>query len=640
MVNPTIKILLVEDNPGDVFLLQETLSEITVVQFNVVNVERLAEAQQRLQVDLFDVILLDLLLPDSAGLDTFTALHQQVPLIPIVVLTGMSDETLAMKAMQAGAQDYLVKGQVSGGDLLLRSIRYAIERKRVESTLQKREQELRSLTEHAPDIISRFDTDLKYLFINQAVEEPTGLSVEFFLGKTIRELGFPEAQVEEWENVLRSVFTTRERTSTELEYPSHTGLRYYQSRCVPEFGPDGAVESVLVMTRETTEQHRLEAQLLRAQRMESIGTLASGIAHDLNNILTPILAVAQLLPFKLPDLDEKNKRLLQILQDSSKRGGDLVKQILTFSRGLEGERSVLQVEQIVLEIEQIIRSTFPKFMNIQVLNHSPQGLWSVMADATQLHQVFMNLCVNARDAMPTEGTLTISVENKTLFEADVRNNVEAKLGNYVMLTIEDTGIGIPSHLIDRIFEPFFTTKGVGKGTGLGLSTTIGIIKHHGGFVTVSSELGQGTQFQIFLPAIVESIALPDQSPLYPTGQGELILVADDEAPIRETIRITLESYNYRVITAKDGVDAIATYHRHQPEISVVLMDVMMPSMDGFNAIQALYQLDPNCKIIVFSGTATRSSLPELSNVKGFLSKPYTTQKLLEVLHEVTSQTVT
>jgi two-component system, cell cycle sensor histidine kinase and response regulator CckA len=640
MVNPTIKILLVEDNPGDVFLLQETLSEITVVQFNVVNVERLAEAQQRLQVDLFDVILLDLLLPDSAGLDTFTTLHQQVPLIPIVVLTGMSDETLAMKAMQAGAQDYLIKGQVSGGDLLMRSIRYAIERKRVESTLQKREQELRSLTEHAPDIISRFDTDLKYLFINQAVEEPTGLSVEIFLGKTMREVGFPEAQVEQWESVLRSVFTTGEGISIELEYPSHSGLRYYQSRCVPEFGPDGAVESVLVMTRETTEQHRLEAQLLRAQRMESIGTLASGIAHDMNNILTPMLAVSQLLPLKIPNLDQRNQHLLKILEDSARRGSDLVKQILTFSRGLEGDRSVLQVEQILVEIEQIIRSTFPKFMGIQILNHAPQGLWPVMADATQLHQVFMNLCVNARDAMPTEGTLTISVENKTLFEADARNNVEAKPGNYVMLTIADTGIGIPPHFLDRIFEPFFTTKAVGKGTGLGLSTTLGIIKHHGGFVTVSSELGQGTQFQIFLPAIAESIVLPDQSPLYPTGQGELILVADDEAPIRETIRMTLESYNYRVITAKDGVDAIATYHRHQHEISAILMDVMMPSMDGFNAIQALYELNPNCKIIVFSGTATRSSLPERSNVKGFLSKPYTTQKLLEVLHDVTGQNVT
>ncbi len=635
MVNPTIKILLVEDNPGDVFLLQETLSEITVIEFNVVNVERLTEAQNRLQTDVFDVILLDLLLPDSAGLDTFTTLHRQVPLVPIVVLTGMNDETLAIKAMQAGAQDYLVKGQVSGGDLLMRSIRYAIERKRVESTLQKREQELRSLTEHAPDIISRFDTDFRYLFINQAVEEPTGLSVEVFLGKTIRELGFPETQVEQWEGILKSVFTTGNGTSIELEYPSRTGLRYYQSRCVPEFAPDGSVESVLVMTRDTTEQHRLETQLLRAQRMESIGTLASGIAHDMNNILTPMLAVSQLLPLKIPNLDPRNQHLLKILEESARRGSDLVKQILTFSRGLEGERSVVQLEQILMEIEQILRSTFPKFITLQILNDLPQGLWSVMADPTQLHQVFMNLCVNARDAMPMEGTLRISAENTTLSEADARNNVEAKPGNYVMLTIADTGIGIPPQVIDRIFEPFFTTKGVGQGTGLGLSTTIGIIKHHGGFVTVSSELGQGTQFQIFLPAIGESIALPAQSQGYPTGQGELILVADDEAPIRETLRITLESYNYRVMTANDGVDAIATYHRHQDEISAILMDVMMPSMDGYNAIQALYQLNPNCKIIVFSGTATRSSLPELSNIKGYLSKPYTTQKLLEVLNEVT-----
>lgn len=637
MIIQTIKILLVEDNPGDVFLLQETLSDITVVQFNVINVERLAEAKHKLQTETFDVILLDLLLPDSAGLDSFTTLHEQVPLIPIVVLTGMNDETLAMRAMQAGAQDYLVKGKVSGSDLLLRSIRYAIERKRVESTLQKREQELRSLTEHAPDIISRFDPDLRYLFINPAIEEPTGLSVEFFMGKTIHELGFPDAQVEQWETTLRTVFETREALSIDSEYPSTNGLRYYQSRCVPEFAQDGSVESVLVMTRDTTEQHQLESQLLRAQRMESIGTLASGIAHDMNNILTPMLAVSQLLPLKIPNLDQRNQNLLKILEDSARRGSDLVKQILTFSRGLEGERSPLQIEQLLTEIEQILTSTFPKSITIHVINQSPQGLWQVMADATQLHQVLMNLCVNARDAMPTQGTLTITAENRSLSEADARIAVEARSGDYVVITIADTGIGIPPQFIDRIFEPFFTTKEVGKGTGLGLSTTIGIIKHHGGFVTVSSALNKGTQFQVFLPAIVESILPTDQSPLYPPGAGELILVVDDEGPIRETLKITLESYNYRVITAQDGVDAIANYHIHQHDIRAILMDVMMPSMDGYNAIQALYQLNPKTKVIVFSGTATRSSLPELSNIKGFLPKPYSTQKLLATLHDVISQ---
>jgi two-component system, cell cycle sensor histidine kinase and response regulator CckA len=643
MTNQTIKILLVEDNPGDVLLLQETLSEISLITFVVVNVERLSAALKQLQTDVFDVILLDLALPDSQGLESFTKIYQQVPLTPIVVLTGMSDETTALKAMQAGAQDYLVKGRVSGGDLLMRSIRYAIERKRAEAVLQKRERELRTLTEHAPDIISRFDQDLKYLFINAAVEAPSGLTVEDFLGKTIRDLGVSPTQVDEWETSLKTVFTSGKPITIEAESPTQQGMRHYQSRCVPEFALDGSVESVLVMTRDTTEQKHLEAQLFRAQRMESLGTLASGIAHDMNNILTPILVVSQLLPLKIPNLDQQNQHLLKMLADSARRGGNLVKQILTFSRGLEGERSLVSIEPLLLEIEQILKSTFPKSISlifdpsIRPIRPNPPELphrWQVMADATQLHQVLMNLCVNARDAILDRGSVSISAENRLLDTTDERENLDAKPGAYVVVTIADTGIGIGPEDLDRIFEPFFTTKEVGKGTGLGLAIAIGIIKSHGGFVTVSSELGKGTCFEIFLPAATEAVATTLLSSEYPRGDGELILVVDDELPIRAALRITLESYNYRVITAVDGLEALSTYTTHKHEISVILIDVMMPSMDGHTAIAELYKLNPESKIIVFSGTATKANLPPLSNVKAFLSKPYTTQDLLVILHDV------
>jgi two-component system, cell cycle sensor histidine kinase and response regulator CckA len=646
MSNQTIKILLVEDNPGDVLLLQETLSEISLVTFVVVNVERLSEALKQLQTEVFDIILLDLALPDSQGLESFAKIYQQVPLTPIVVLTGLSDETTAIKAMQAGAQDYLVKGRVSGGDLLLRSIRYAIERKRAEAILQKRERELRTLTEHAPDIISRFDRDLKYRFINAAVEAPSGLSVADFLGKTIRDLGVPPAQAEQWETALNTVFTTGEPRSIEGSASTQQGTRHYQSRCVPEFSLDGSVESVLVMTRDTTEQKQLEAQLFRAQRMESLGTLASGIAHDMNNILTPILVVSQLLPLKIPNLDQQNQHLLKMLEDSAKRGGNLVKQILTFSRGLEGERSPVQIEVILAEIEQILKSTFPKSIRLIFDRPASQSstdqaqtphLWQVVADATQLHQVLMNLCVNARDAIPNQGSLRIAAENRTLSEADARINIEAKPGAYVVVTIADTGSGIAPEYLDRIFEPFFTTKEVGKGTGLGLATAIGIIKNHRGFVTVSSEVGKGTQFQIFLPAFVEPSATTEPDQKYLTGQGQLILVVDDEAQIREALRITLELYNYRVISAENGIEAIKIYTSHQHEISAILIDMIMPMMDGDQTIRELYQLNPNNKVIVFSGTATKGSLPPLNNVKGFLSKPYSTQDLLTIVHSVLSQ---
>jgi two-component system, cell cycle sensor histidine kinase and response regulator CckA len=633
MPHQQIKVLLVEDNPGDVLLLQETLSEITLVSFNLVHVERCSEAIKHLQTETFDVILLDLMLPDSAGLETFTAIHQQVPHTPIVVLTGMSDETLALNAMQAGAQDYLVKGRFSGGDLLMRSMRYAIERKRVEAILHQRERELRTLTEHAPDIISRFDRDLRYLFINLAVEAVTGISAADFLGKQPRDMGLPESLVDQWEMAVRSVQQTGEGMTIEQEFPIQAASRYYQTRFVPEFGPDSAVETVLGITRDITEQKQLQAQLFRAQRLESLGRFSSGIAHDMNNILTPILAVAQLLPMKLPELDAQSQHLLQMLEDSARRGSDLVKQILTFSRGLEGVQSSVQIEQILGEIEQILKSTFPQWITL-VIDRPTTSLWQVLADATQLHQVLMNFCVNARDAMPETGTLRITAENRRLAAADTGIDLEAKPGHYVVVTIADTGVGIPQQHIDRIFEPFFTTKDVGKGTGLGLATAIGIIKNHGGFVTVESEVGKGTQFQIFLPAMTQSVLPPENKHRHPIGQGEVILVVDDEAQIRETLRITLEYYNYQVITAKDGLEAVAIYTERQQSIDCILMDIKMPSMDGMSAIPMITQLNPQVKIIAFSGTATGESLASLNNIQAFLPKPYTAEALLETLHRI------
>jgi two-component system, cell cycle sensor histidine kinase and response regulator CckA len=634
MMHRLIKILLVEDNPGDVLLLQETLSEITFVELKWVHVERMANALSCLQSEDFDVILLDLVLPDSEGMDTFNQIQAQAPLIPIVVLTGITDETLAIRSMQAGAQDYLVKGQVSGSDLLLRSIRYAIERKRIEAALYQREQEFRTLAENAPDIIVRFDQKLRHLYVNSAVEKATGLSVRDFLGKTNRELRMPKALVNQWEETLWRVFRTGEPTSIDFEFPTPNGVRYYQSRCVPEFAQDGSVESVLGITRDISEQKQLEAQFLRTQRLESLGTLAGGIAHDLNNILTPILAIAQLLPLKLPPLNEQNQALLKMLEDNSRRGAHMVGQILTFARGLDGDLVPLQVRHLLVELETLIESTFSKSIEIN-RNNGARNLWLVSANATHLHQVFMNFCVNARDAMPNGGTLSISAENRIIDQTYARMNLDAKVGSYVAIAFEDTGTGISPEHIDRIFEPFFTTKALGEGTGLGLSTAIGIIKKHGGFVTASSEVGKGTQFQVFLPAIeVTTATTTEEIPELPCGQGELILIVDDEANIRETLKLTLESYNYRAIVVNDGIEAIAAYANHQDDIRAVLIDMMMPLMDGTTAIQTLQKFNPQIKIIACTGLADSGSPNQVADVKAFLPKPFTAADLLNTLHRV------
>jgi len=398
---------------------------------------------------------------------------------------------------------------------------------------------------------------------------------------------------------------------------------------------DGQPKSILTVNTDITEKKQLEAQFLRAQRMESLGTLASGIAHDLNNALTPILMTVQLLGTKLPD--EQSQQWLSILKTNVKRAADLVKQVLSFSRGLEGKRTTLEVKPLISEIEQIVKQTFSRAIAIRT-DIPTQNLWTISGDATQLHQVLMNLCVNARDAMPEGGILQISASNLWIDENYARMNIEAKVGPYVAITVSDTGVGINSEILDRIFEPFFTTKELGKGTGLGLSTVMAIIKSHGGFVDVYSEVGKGTQFKVYLPVTQtrERDCPPADHQELPTGHGELILVVDDEDSIREITKTALETYGYKVLIASDGIEAIALYTQRKEEISVVLIDMMMPSMDGPSTIRVLQKIDPQVKVIGVSGLVSNDKMIEIlgNSVKTFLPKPYTSNELLKNLQVV------
>jgi PAS domain S-box-containing protein len=397
---------------------------------------------------------------------------------------------------------------------------------------------------------------------------------------------------------------------------------------------DGQPTSILIVNTDITEKKQLEAQFLRAQRMESIGTLASGIAHDLNNALTPIMMTVQLLQMKL--LDEQSQEWLEILETNVKRGADLVKQVLSFSRGIEGKRTNLKVGDLVSEIERITRQTFSKAIEIRT-DFPKQNLWTVSGNATQLHQVLMNLCVNARDAMPEGGILEISAKNQWIDTHYARMNLEAKVGPYLVITVSDTGIGIKREILDRIFEPFFTTKELGKGTGLGLASVLGIIKSHGGFVNVYSEVGKGTQFQVYLPVTAnEADCIPLEHHESLTGHGEVILVVDDEDAIREITKNSLEAHGYNVLVASDGIEAIAMYTQHKNEISVVLVDMMMPSMDGPTAIRVLQKINPQVKVIAVSGLVSNHKMLELvgNSVKTFLPKPYTSNELLKNLQVV------
>jgi two-component system, cell cycle sensor histidine kinase and response regulator CckA len=397
-----------------------------------------------------------------------------------------------------------------------------------------------------------------------------------------------------------------------------------------------APKAILSVDTDITEKQLLEKQFLRAQRLESLGTLASGIAHDMNNILTPILAITQLLPLKIPTLDERSRRLLDILGENAKRGSDLVKQILFFARGVDGQRILIQIGHILAEVVSVARQTFPKSIDV-VLEMPAIELWMVAADATQLHQVFMNLVINARDAMPRGGTLNLAAENIIVDENYAQMHIDARVGAYVAVTISDTGIGIPPENLERIFEPFFTTKEIGQGTGLGLSTVLGIVKSHQGFINVYSEVNKGTCFKIYLPArqSLDSVQSAENLEAL-TGKEELILVVDDEVSVREITKASLETYNYRAMTASDGAEAIALYEQHHSKIAVVLLDLMMPSLDSTTIIDALQKINPQVKIVAMSGLVSNGEIVKASSqgVREFLAKPFAIQELLQVLWKI------
>jgi PAS domain S-box-containing protein len=394
-----------------------------------------------------------------------------------------------------------------------------------------------------------------------------------------------------------------------------------------------APKSILIINTDVTEQKKLEAHILRAQRLESMGTLANGVAHDLNNILTPILMCTEVL--KGDPMEEDIPALISMIEESATRGANVVKQVLTFARGIEGERVVIKPTHLIQEMIEIAQKTFPKI--IEILGRYPDDLWLIEGDPTQLHQVLLNLSVNARDAMPNGGSLTLGAENFNVDENYASMMPGAKPGPHVMLRVTDTGSGMPRAMIDKIFDPFFTTKEVGKGTGLGLSTTLGIVKSHSGFISVYSEPGKGTTFKVFLPAaaIQEELAQSKTSIVPIQGNGELILVVDDEPNILGITKMILEKHKYDVVSANDGPEALAIFAQQMKSISVVLTDLSMPYMDGVALVRSLKKMRPDLSIVASTGQGEQAGVAELQSlgVKNFLTKPYDVPKLLRTVHD-------
>jgi len=503
------------------------------------------------------------------------------------------------------------------------------------SVVERAEEQIReqaALIDQAHEAMVVRDLDDRITFWSKGAERLYGWSAGEALGRRFDDLlGVDAVQY----NVAKTVVIHNGAGNAEIKKTTAAGATVIvDSSWTLLYDEQGQQKAIFSIDTDITERKHFEQQLLRTQRLDSLGTLAGGIAHDLNNLLLPIRLGVSLL--KRLDPDERSLRAIENIERCAKRGSDLVKRVLLFASGTDGVRTVVDLGSIVAEVRAIVESTFPK--NISFAGDVPDTLHTVAGDQTQLVQVLLNLCVNARDAMPNGGAITISAANGEIDEHYAVLRGGASAVSYVVLDVSDEGEGMPQQIMDRIFDPFFTTKEVGHGTGLGLSTVQGLLRSHGGFIDVSSEVGKGSTFRVCLPAHADLAvsATEPEAEAVPHGGGEMILVVDDEVSILDITKQTLETFGYGVLTALNGKEAIALYGREEPNIAAVVTDMMMPVSDGATLIAAVRRINRNVPIIAVSGLIEPNQMSRVTKAGAtrFLAKPYSGEAMLRTLSQV------
>jgi len=511
------------------------------------------------------------------------------------------------------------------------------DRRRAEDELRMSERRFGDMLQNLHLIAMMLDRDARITYCNDHLLRITGWRREELLGRNWFDTFMPPELVEE----PKSRFSTLLADAPESRHHENEVLTRSGERRLIRWNnstlrsASGEVIGAASIGEDITDQRSLQKQLFRAQRLESLGTLASGIAHDLNNLFMPILMGADLM--KRSETSERRLKTIRNIESCVKRGTDLVKQMLLFARGVEGPQISLDISNVISEVDAIARSTFPK--NVTFITAIARPLSLIMGDPTQLTQVLLNLCVNARDAMPDGGRITLSARHTVVSAEDAVVPGGPAHDRYLVLAVSDNGIGMPQRVIDRVFEPFFTTKQFGQGTGLGLSTSMGIVRSHGGFMNVSSEEGKGSTFKVFLPvpsgAVAATAIHEAGAGQIRRGAGQLILVVDDEATILDIARQTLESFGYQVITAEDGAQGIEKYKQFRSRRPLVVTDMMMPVSDGATLIADLCRIDPDVRVIAMSGLG--DSVQRTQALDGgahqLLDKPFTADLLLRVVSD-------
>lgn len=624
-----LKILLIEDNPGDARLIKEALSEVESTDIELSHATRLQEGLEKLAAAKFDVLLLDLSLPDTSGLNTIRQAHKAVAGVPIIVLTGFNDEAFSVTVVHEGAQDFLVKGHFDGA-LLMRAIRYAIERKKAQRELKASREFALNIINSSLDMIIAADGEEKISKFNKAAQKTFGYELSEILGKPVHLLYADPAEA----NWIREKTLREGKCVQQITNIRKNGERFPASLSASVLLDEhGAFQGIVGTSRDITEQLNLEAQLRHAQKMDSIGQLAAGVAHDFNNILTVIQGYSSLLVAKgnlAPDLSGP----LNEISLASEHAASLTRQLLTFSRKQTIQPRCLDLNDVLKNISKMLNRLLGADITLR-LEHTP-NLPPIHADSGMLEQVVINLAVNARDAMPKGGQICVRSMAVEITPSYAQQRPQARPGSFVCLSIADTGTGMDSATLTRIFEPFFTTKEPGKGTGLGLATVYGIVQSHQGWIEVSSVIGQGTLFKVFLPVAANTkddqakSSLPEQE----CHGAETIFIVEDVAELRGMVRSLLETYGYTVIEAENGVAALSIWQEYKDKIDLLLTDVVMPEgMSGHDLAQKLTADKKSLEVIFTSGHSIDLISRDIKLREGinFLQKPYQALTLAQTI---------
>ena len=655
MMDCVTPVLLVEDNPGDARLIELMLDEIRPKRFSLQHVERLSRAIRILEREQFGLVLLDLGLPDSQGLDTFAAVHAAAPGIPVVVLTGNQDEVVGSEAVQAGAQDYLVKDQLDGATFV-RALGYAIERHRNQQELRRLNEELEQRVEERTrelaaekerlavtlssigDGVIATDTDGAVVLINSVARQLTGWSEDQAIGRPLTEVfrALDARERRPCEDVVRRVLGGDPVVglASDAVLQARDGSERTVTRTgSPILDASGAPVGVVLVFQDQSERVRWEEERARTERAESLGVLAGGIAHDFNNILTGILGNVSLAKVHASEGDALWSRLGEA-ERALDQATRLVRQLMSLSRSGSPVTEAASILDIIDQSASLALSG----SRVSYQIHGPDDAWAVNVDTTQISRVVQNLVINAEQAMPDGGELAIEVTHVTLTAA---SPFPLEPGRYVKVRFADEGVGIAPDAMSRIFDPYFTTKR--SGTGLGLAVAYTNVAKHGGHITVTSQLGQGTTFDVYLPASGIDVDTVDVEREGPEGGSGRILVMDDEPAVKEVCAEMLRFLGYDVTTTADGEEAIeryAEFHDEGTPFDLVITDLTVPGgMGGKAVVERLRERYPGVRVVAASGYYNDPVMADFRRhgFTGALRKPFTTGELGEVVQQVLSE---